>query len=619
MKKILFLPLLFLQILYSMNTIEINHKNISIEDFSLSYLYDDENILNIDTIIKSDFKITTNNNSSGISHNITWYKITIKNNTNKTIKRYFHSNFAYMSKKIDIYEYIQSKQIKHTYYDLFDNDIKEKLSGSTLIYNLDLAPFSTKILYIKNHSQLYQFIDFNLYNHHHSNKAIIDKSFYSNILVSILFALGLYNIALFIVTKSKEFAYYSLYLINGAIGLFYMYGIFYNNFNIYGTIASWFNLTAILVSPLLILFIQSVFDTKKEEKRLNTLLNSVIYLSIIYLLSAIFLNLDYTMKAIGILFLYTFIILIYMGVFFYKKNHPLAKLFLLAYMIYIVGMGLTISMVMGFIFYNPYIFHASGFGLVLEAILFSYLMNYKVRLLEDDIIKHRNTIILKNKKAQIGDMVGAIAHQWKQPLNAISSISTVLQYRLKKEEPISPDYLKTKLTKINEKIIFLVETIDDFKNFFSPVKISENIDLKDIINKSIFLCNDDMLANDITIKLDLNFTKKVKLYPNELLHIILNLIENSKDAFIKNRIKNRTISIVGNTNGIHSIIDIIDNAGGIKEEYLSKIFDEFYTTKNDVEGSGLGLYITNIILKEQLNGSIEVKKIGNGTQFRIIL
>jgi signal transduction histidine kinase len=619
MKKILFILLLFFQTLYSVQNIEIEHNNISIEKFSMAYLYDDKNILEISDILNSNFKSTINHNSSGIFHNITWYKINIKNKTNQTKERYLHSNFAYMSKEISIYEFIQKKEVNHSYYDLFDKKIKNKLIGSTLVYGFKIAPKSTKTLYIKNHTQMYQFIDLNIYNHHNSNKALINKSFYSNILVSILFALGSYNLLLFIFTKAKEFAYYSLYLINGAIGLFYLYGIIYNNFDIYGTVASWFNITAILVSPFLILFIKSVFDIKKEDKRLNKLLNSVLYLSVLFIFSAIFINLNFTMKGIGILFLYTFIVLIYLGIYFYRQNHPLAKLFLTAYMIYIIGMGLTISMVMGFVSYNPYLFHASGLGLVFEAILFSYLMNYRMKLLEKDIIKNRNIIILKNKKAQIGDMIAAIAHQWKQPLNAISSVSTVLQYRLKKEETISPDYLKTKLSKINEKIIFLVETIDDFKTFFNPSKISEDTDLKNVINKTVSLCEDDMLANEINLNLNLNFSKKINLYPNELVHILLNLIGNSKEAFIKNSIENRSINIVGKTEGIHSIIDVIDNAGGIKEEFLSKIFDEFYTTKNDIEGSGLGLYITKIILKEQLHGSIEVKRINNGIKFRIIL
>jgi len=609
MKKALFLLFLLFHNLFAIQT----------ENFSLSYLEDNKNILTIENIINLDFKTTSSNNSLGISNNNTWYKLTISNNKNSSVEKNFHSNFAYMSKDISIYEYIQNKQVNKTYYNLFDKDIKDKLVGSTLIYNFHIEANSEKTLYIKNNSLMYQFIDFKVYNKHDSSKALINKSFYSNILVSILFALSLYNILLFIFTNSKEFIFYSLYLINGSIGLLYMYGIIYNNLNIYGNIASWFNITAILVSLFLILFIQAVFDTQKKEKKLNTLLNSVIYLSIIFLLLAIFISLTFTMKIIGVLFLYTFVVLIYMGIYFYKKKHPLAKLFLLAYILYIIGMGLIIGLIMGFINYNPYIFHASGIGLVLEAILFSYLMNYRIKLLEKDLIKHKNTIILKNKKAQIGDMINAIAHQWKQPLTAISSVSTVLQYRLKQEDEIPPLYLKEKLVKINEKIIFLVDTIDDFKNFFNPSKVSEDIDLKDVINKATVLCSDEMLANDIALNLNLNFQKNIKTYPNELLHILLNLIENSKDAFIKNNIENRTITIIGKTNEKHSIIDIIDNAGGIKEQDINKIFEEFHTNKKNKEGSGLGLYITKMILKEQLHGSIEAKNIEQGTQFRIIL
>ena len=128
-----------------------------------------------------------------------------------------------------------------------------------------------------------------------------------------------------------------------------------------------------------------------------------------------------------------------------------------------------------------------------------------------------------------------------------------------------------------------------------------------------------MLAYDIIVKTDLNFKKSIEVYPNELLHIILNLMQNAKEAFIANKIENRIIKIIGSSEGDKLIIDMIDNAGGIATKDLVKIFDEYYTSKKNKESSGLGLYLTRIILKEHLNGSIEAKQIENGTIFRIIL
>lgn len=619
MKKILFLIFIFYNISYASNTLEITSDNIKIESFSISYLHDDKNTLKINDILNNlkKFKNTTNKASFGINHNTTWFKIIIKNKTNLSQKIYLHSNFAYMSKEVDIFELIKNKEEKHTSYYLFDEDINEKLLGSTIVYSFKLAKRSSKTILIKKISLVHQLIDFNLYNDFYSNKALINKSFFSVIIVVILFSLALYNLVLFIFIKRKEFAYYSMYLFNAALGLSYMYGIIFNNLNIYGNSTLWFNITAILVSPLLILFVKALFDTKNT--RISDILNSVIYLSAVFLFVALFFNLEFIIKIIGILFVYTFLVLLYTGMYFYKKKHPLSSIFLYAYIIYIISMGVTLYLLMGYTSYNTFIYHASGLGLIFEALLFSYLINYRIKLLEEDLTKHKHTLILKNKKAQMGDMIAAISHQLKQPLTSISSISTVLQYQLEKNKSISSSYLENKLLKIDEKIVFLIKTIDDFINFFNPNKRDKDIDLRDVINKAVYLSSEDMLSNDIKIELNLHFYKKIKVYDNELLHVLLNLIQNSKEAFIKNNIEFRVIKILLDTFNNKTIITVSDNAGGILETNIEKVFDEFYTTKEESEGSGLGLYLCKIILNEQLNASIKLERINNGTIFRITL
>jgi len=620
MKKKLFLYFyIFCSFIYAADQIEITHKSTNIEEFSIGYLYDDNNSLKIEDVINRDFIKTTNRVSHGINHDVTWYKIEIKNTTNmpKTIN--LHNDFAYMYKSVSIFEFMEKSQIDQNIYNLADEDIGTKLSGSSLVYTVILPKNGTSTVYIKNHTLSYQVANFNIYDEHHSIEALIGKNFYSNIVLAILFIIATYNVILFFFTKRREFIFYSLYLYNAFLGLFYLYGTTFHNFSLYSSKIHWLNLTAVLVSPLFVLFVKTIFDTQKTEKKIDKILNSVIYFSILYIATAIFVNFDFTMKIVGILFLYTFIVLIYTGIYFYVRKHLLAKLFLLAYLVYIFGMGFTLYFIMGYASYNSYIFHASGIGLVLEALLFSYLIHYRMELLELAVVKHQKSLIFKNKKAQMGDMMGAITHQWKQPLTAISSIVTGLEYRLDKQKEISAEYLNPKLSQINEKIVFLVETIEDFKHFFNPERINEDVDVSEIIARVILLSRDDMLSENISIKCDLNFTKTINLYPNELLHIILNLMQNSNEAFEKNKIEHKLIKIVGMTKEDKTIIDIIDNAGGIPEEMLAKVFGESFTTKKDKVGSGLGLYLSKFILEEHMNGSIEVKKIENGTMFRIIL
>ncbi|MFK5891709.1 MAG: HAMP domain-containing sensor histidine kinase, partial [Pseudomonadota bacterium] len=299
------------------------------------------------------------------------------------------------------------------------------------------------------------------------------------------------------------------------------------------------------------------------------------------------------------------------------QKHPLAKLFMLAYGVYVVSFSITISALMGFIPFNYFTFHASGLGLVIEALLFSYLLHFRVRLLEQELVQQKDRMILKNKKSQMGDMIAAITHQWKQPLTAISSIVTFLQYRLDDDVLIPSKELKPKLSQINEKVNFLVETIHDFRQFFKPDNIYEKTDIGQLIDRAVSLSNDDMLAAGITIKTDLKYTNKIRVYQNELLHIILNLIQNSKEAFKNSQVEFKLIKIFGFTQNDQIIIDFIDNAGGISVQHMPHIFDEFYTTKSKQDGTGLGLYLSKFILEQHMNGSIEANNLDNGVIFRI--
>ena len=133
------------------------------------------------------------------------------------------------------------------------------------------------------------------------------------------------------------------------------------------------------------------------------------------------------------------------------------------------------------------------------------------------------------------------------------------------------------------------------------------------------MSSDDSSSRDIIINSDLQFEKPVLTYKNELMHIILNIIQNSQEAFKNSQESIQIIKIFGYTKEDKTYIDIIDNAGGINEESLPLIFQENYTTKEEKVGTGLGLYLTKIILKDHLKGSIEATNTKDGAMFRIIL
>lgn len=623
MKIKLFLSvfILYATILNAINIIEINYEKLNLENFNVGYILDTDSSYDIDTIKNKKFTSISNHHSFGNTSSTLWIKLEIKNNTKIDKKIFIHNNFAYFSKEITIYEFQNNKLLEQNLYNILE-DSSNKLTGSVLVYPLTLDAKNSKIFYIRTTSMVTQTSDLNIYDEEAHIEALMHRSFIPNILIMILLSLAVYNIFLYFFNRRKELLFYSLYLINALIGLSYMYGTIFHDFGIYGKEVYWVNINGILVSGLLALFIKSIFDFKQENKLLNTLLNSIIYLVTLDILIAIFIDLQLSIDLVIFIYLYSFSIIFYIGFILYKQKHQLANIFLTAYIIYMVGFSLTILSLFGIIPLNTFTFYASGISLVMEAFLFSYLIHYHSQLLKNKLVEQQNTLILKNQKAQMGDMIRAITHQWKQPLNTISSTIMLLQFKIEDNESISHDTLKTKLTQMDKNIHFLVETIDDFKNFFKTNKDKKESDLTQLIEKAIYFTKDDLLDQEIIIKTDLQFTRKVNIIENELLHIILNIIQNSQEAFrdIKNRENSiKMIKIIGSSDDKNTYINIIDNAGGISEDTLPYIFHENYTTKDKKDGTGLGLYLSKIIIEDHLGGSIEANNIADGTMFRILL
>jgi C4-dicarboxylate-specific signal transduction histidine kinase len=159
-------------------------------------------------------------------------------------------------------------------------------------------------------------------------------------------------------------------------------------------------------------------------------------------------------------------------------------------------------------------------------------------------------------------------------------------------------------------------TIDDFTNFFKPEKEKKYFNLKDSIDESLSILRKLIKKEKIFIKTNYEDIKVLGIN-NELSHVIINLIQNSKDAFIYNHIEKRLISIITTKENNLAIIKFEDNAGGIKNEDFDKIFEPYFTTKHSSSGTGLGLFMSKIICEQAFNGIIEVKNSKNGVIFLI--
>lgn len=226
-----------------------------------------------------------------------------------------------------------------------------------------------------------------------------------------------------------------------------------------------------------------------------------------------------------------------------------------------------------------------------------------------DIKKKERQLIRAEKMALMGEMIANIAHQWRQPLSVISTAATGIvmekEYNLLKEEKL----VETCNT-INENAQYLSQTIDDFRNFMKedhrPIKFS----LKNDTDSFLKLVDSTIKNNHIDVVLSLIEDINIKGYPNELIQCFINIFNNAKDALLENnKDDERYVFISQETIQNNVVIKFKDNAGGIPEEILHKVFEAYFTTKHQSQGTGLGLHMTYTLITEGMNGTIDVSNV----------
>ena len=233
--------------------------------------------------------------------------------------------------------------------------------------------------------------------------------------------------------------------------------------------------------------------------------------------------------------------------------------------------------------------------------------------------KHQQTIMFhQSKLAEMGMMLNMIAHQWRQPLNNISLIVNTIILKQKKEKLNADDFNKLK-DDFQKQIIYLSNTIDDFQDFFKPKKEKELFNIKNIILNTCSLLKPLFDKKQIKINIEVNEQINYFGYKNELSQVLLNILTNSKDALSENSIKDKFIDIFLIENENNLIITIEDNAKGIDKSILEKIFEPYFSTKSSKNGTGLGLYMSKIIINEHFNGEISATNKNEGLEITIII
>ncbi|MEA2049741.1 MAG: GAF domain-containing sensor histidine kinase [Campylobacterota bacterium] len=223
-------------------------------------------------------------------------------------------------------------------------------------------------------------------------------------------------------------------------------------------------------------------------------------------------------------------------------------------------------------------------------------------------------IMQQSKMAAMGEMIDAIAHQWKQPLNVINIGASELEMNLNFGFDIDNDMLADLAKETQEQVAHLLSTLDEFRSFLRPDKPKEKINISKLIESVLVLLKDDILSNSIVTEVVGDLHLEFEVIVNEVKHIFINLISNARDAFKSNNIKNRKLKFeILEKKGFVSI-EITDTAGGISVHVIDDIFKANVTTKEEGKGTGIGLYMSMQIAQKN-NGDLSVENTEDGAKF----
>jgi signal transduction histidine kinase len=259
------------------------------------------------------------------------------------------------------------------------------------------------------------------------------------------------------------------------------------------------------------------------------------------------------------------------------------------------------------------VFVAIPLGMFFSRLLYNYYNDLDKKIDEEvkKVKENEQLLMQQSKLASLGEMLGNIAHQWRHPLTHLSLLIQNLEMAYKKNK-LDNNYLENFKNKALKQIEYMSKTIDDFRNFFKEDKEKIEFSVNEAIKEVLFLIEGRLRSYNIEVEIIEKKNRIIYGYKNEFLQVIINIINNSIDVLNERNIQNKKIWIK-----IDDLIEIEDNAGGIRKDIIDKIFEPYFTTKFQSQGTGIGLYMSKIIITKHFNGNLYAYNSKNGAVFVI--
>jgi len=424
------------------------------------------------------------------------------------------------------------------------------------------------------------------------------------LILGLIIMAGTYNAAMYYYNRDKAFLYYALMQLFMSLILYNYSGAYtWDEGSFFSRNIIYMNIIGLMTSLFATLFTIYFLDLHKTIPKIYSISRIIIVL----LLLDMVMSLVYKSIIIEYYILPFFmLLLIYAGYKRMKQGYKPAHFYLAGWTVLTISVFLNIFQ----IGYETLLIDPLYIGAATEAILFSLALSYKIRLIHKEKEEQKELLVHQSKLASMGEMVGNIAHQWRQPLTHLG-YTLINIGEAQKHGELDDATLHKKIDEANIQLNFMSQTIDDFKDFYAPNKEKENFSLALATQETLEIMRNTLKLSDIEIELVVTNDAYIHNYKNEYKQVLLNLLSNAKDVLVERVTKAPKIHIVIDKN----TVSVEDNAGGISADILPRIFEPYFSTKEG--NSGIGLYMSKMIVEKNMGGKLKVNSSEKKTIFSI--
>lgn len=582
---------------------------------NMSFYVDSKNSDSIKTLSDKVF-IALKKANFGISKDAVWGRVEIVNDTLKQQKIVLFNPLASMD-EIDVYVY--KNGVEAGRYALGDtralknNPLQYRLSGISLEINSD----ETYIVFARNyHPSGINIVEWQIRKQSDFMPFVFREMLFWGVFAGMIMALIVYNIGLFFALKERFFAFYSLLALMSVLfqlsinGLAYMFQIRLDvgQSAVYGLMFGIFSL----------LFGLSFFSRiTLEHSKFTRIAYAIAVLAAIWVVLMVLRYPSVTILAkgaqiVGLLTLtFAFVIAIlglyhrYEGARYFFAGQ--VSIFLAYFYQIIVRAGLIDA-----IFTSSYVVAVCSF---FDILLISVAISQKIKKIETDRQNNAKMITIQSRFAVMGKTAANILHQWRQPITHIGTIAMLIESVIRDGKDPTAEKLRSVIPKLHSTIDFMTQTVLELNELYKSDSDYNCFEIKTEVSHILEMLQEKINYFNISIEMQIDERITVVQYKNVFLNVLMSIIDNALDILTTNNVQNGTVHIAGfEKNGV-IVIEIADNAGGIRIRPLEAVFDPFVSSKEN--SSGLGLPIAKMMVEQKLGGTISVQNRNNGALFRI--